>query len=463
MTVEGITHKPVIDHEKCKSCSVCLKACPAEIMPEMRREDDSLRAKIYGGADNYIKINIEKAFGSPSCQDTCPLHQDVRGYVKLISKGQYREALELIRETNPLPSVCGYVCHHPCENACTRSFVDEPISIKSLKRFVADYDDSHLRYPETGKAKKRKVCIVGSGPAGLTAAHELAKKGYDVEIIESYSEPGGMLAWAIPPFRLPREILKRDIGYIEKMGVTIRTGIRLGSDIAISDLKRAGAKAIIVAAGTPVSLKMNIENEGDFEGLLDCLTFLRRYAQNKKIFLGDTVLVVGGGNAAIDSARLAVRMGARNVKILYRRGLDEMPADKNEVEEAIIEGIHMEFLTTPKKMIASGGKVKALECVKTELREAPDSERPRPVVIPGSEFTVNADTVISAIGQEPDQTLRKTLGVDSETMSTSKEGIFAAGDFVNGPTTVVEAIASGKKAARAVDMYLSKKGNFHNG
>lgn len=458
MTVEGRTHRPIIDHDKCNTCSICLKACPAEIMPEMRREDDSLRAKIYGGADNYIKINIEKAFGPPSCQDTCPLHQDVRGYVNLISKGQYREALELIRETNPLPSVCGYVCHHPCESVCTRGFVDESISIKSLKRFVADYDDSHLRPPEAGKAKKNKVCIVGAGPAGLTAAHELAKKGYEVEIIESYSEPGGMLAWAIPPFRLPREILKRDIEYIKKMGVTIKTGVYFGINLTISDLKKAGAKAIIVATGTPVSLKMNVENESDFEGYVDCLTFLRRYVQHEEISLGDRVLVVGGGNAAIDSARLAVRVGARKVTILYRRGPDEMPADKDEVKEAIIEGIHIEFLTAPKKIITSGGKVKSLECVRTELREAPDSKRPRPVVIAGSEFTVNADTVISAIGQEPDKTLRKTLGVDSETMSISKEGVFAAGDFVNGPTTVVEAMASGKKAARAVDMYLSKKG-----
>ena len=460
MTIEGITHRPVIDHEKCNTCSICLKACPAEIMPEMRREGDSLRAKIYGGADNYIKINIEKAFGSPSCQDTCPLHQDVRGYVKLISKGQYREALELIRETNPLPSVCGYVCHHPCESACTRGFVDEPISIKSLKRFVAGYDDSHLRYPETGKAKKRKVCIVGSGPAGLTAAHELAKKGYEVEIIESYSEPGGMLVWAIPPFRLPREILKRDIEYIKKMGVTIKTGVYFGTDLTISDLKKAGAKAIIVATGTPVSLKMNIENESGFEGYVDCLMFLRKYVQHEEISLGDRVLVVGGGNAAIDSARSAARVGARNVTILYRRGPDEMPADRDEVKEALIEGIKIEFLTAPKRIIESGGKVKALECVRTELREAPDSKRPKPVAITGSEFTINADTIISAIGQEPDQTLRKTLGVDSEIMSTSKEGVFAAGDFVNGPTTVVEAMASGKKVARAVDMYLSKKSNL---
>ena len=366
----------------------------------------------------------------------------------------------MIRETNPLPSVCGYICHHPCESACTRGFVDEPISIKSLKRFVAGYDDSHLRYPETGKAKKRKVCIVGSGPAGLTAAHELAKKGYEVEIIESYSEPGGMLVWAIPPFRLPREILKRDIEYIKKMGVTIKTGVYFGTDLTISDLKKAGAKAIIVATGTPVSLKMNIENESGFEGYVDCLMFLRKYVQHEEISLGDRVLVVGGGNAAIDSARSAARVGARNVTILYRRGPDEMPADRDEVKEALIEGIKIEFLTAPKRIIESGGKVKALECVRTELREAPDSKRPRPVVIAGSEFTVNADTVISAIGQEPDQTLRKTLGMDSEITSTGKEGVFAAGDFVNGPTTVVEAMASGKKVARAVDMYLSKKSNL---
>ena len=455
MAAEGITHRPVIDYKKCNTCLVCLKKCPAEIMPEMRREDDSLRAKIYSSTDIDIKANTVNVSGFPPCQVTCPLSQDVHGYVKLISKGQYQEALELIRETNPLPSICGYICHHPCEDACTRGLVDEPISIKSLKRFVADYDDDHLRPPETGKVKNIKVCIIGAGPAGLMAAHELAKKGYEVEIVEFYSEPGGMLAWAIPPFRLPREILKRDIGYIKKMGVTIRTGIRFGSDITISDLKKAGAEAIIVATGTPVSMKMNIENENDFEGYMDCLSFLRRYTQHEEISLGDRVLVVGGGNAVVDSARSAARVGARSVTILYRRGPDEMPADTDEVKEALNEGIRIEFLTVPIRMIASGGKVKALECMKTDLQEAPDSGRLRPVIIAGSEFTINADTIISAIGQVPDHKLKKMLAADSKTISTDIDGVFVAGDFVNGPTTVVEAMASGKKTAQAVHNCLS--------
>ena len=456
MAVEGRTYRPVIDHAKCDACSVCLRACPGESMPEMRRENGTLRGEIYDDADTEVRININKALDLPPCQLDCPLHQDVRGYMKLIWEKRYREALELIRKTNSLPSVCGYICHRPCERSCIRVSVDEALSIRSLKRFVADYDDGNLKPPIGRERNGKKVAIVGSGPAGLTAAHELAKNGYEVDIVETYSEAGGMLAWAIPPFRLPREVLRRDIEYIQKAGVNIRTSVCLGLDLTISDLKKSGAQAIIIATGTTKGLKMNIENENDFEGNLDCLTFLKRYCNREEITIGNEVVVVGGGNAAVDSARSAVRLGARKTTILYRRGFAEMPADRNEVKEALIEGVNIEFLTAPVRVIASDGKIKGLGCVKTELREAPDSGKRRPVIITGTEFSLDADTIISAVGQEPDRTLKDTLAVDNETMLTSIDGVFAAGDFVNGPTTVVTAMASGKKAARAVDNYLSK-------
>ena len=464
MAVEGRTHKPVIDYTRCETCGVCLKACPAEPIPDFRSEPDSLRGKLYAHSDAEPRINVTKVFDLPNCQATCPVRQDVRGYMRLIAEGRYGEALELIREANPLPSVCGYVCHHPCESACTRGRVDDPLSIRSLKRFVTDYDDGRLKPPSVGKPKGKKVVVVGSGPAGLAAGHELARMGYQVEIIESYREAGGLLAWAIPAFRLPREILQRDIDYIRKMGVTIRTGTHFGSDEEISDLRKNGAHAVIVATGTQKSLKMNIENEDHHRGYLDCLDFLKACSDGRDVALGNQVLVIGGGNAAVDTARSALRKKAK-VTILYRRSLEEMPADTEEINDALREGIKIEFLTAPKKMVVSGDKVKGLECLKTELREADQSGRKRPVPVEGSEFVIEADTIITAVGQEPDYEPvasglaagRGNLSINRETLQANVDGVFAAGDFVNGASTVVEAMASGKKAAQAVALYLEGK------
>lgn len=465
MPVEGRTHKPVIDYNRCETCGVCLKACPAEVIPDFRDEEDSLRGKLYSSSDTEPRINVTKVFELPDCQATCPVRQDVRGYMRLIAEGRYGEAIELIREANPLPSVCGYVCHHPCESACTRGRVDDPLSIRSLKRFVTDYDDGRLNPPSVGKPKGKKVVIVGSGPAGLAAGHELARMGYQVEMIESYREAGGLLAWAIPAFRLPREILQRDIDYIRKMGVTIKTGMHFGSDVKISDLRKDGADAVILATGTQKSLKMNIENEDHHRGYLDCLDFLKACSDQKDVPLGNHVLVIGGGNAAMDTARSALRKSGAKVTLLYRRSLEEMPADREEINDALREGIKIEFLTAPKKMLVSGDKVKGLECIKTELRDADQSGRKRPVPVDGSEFVIEAGTIISAVGQQPDYepvaiglaSGSKALSVDRETLQASADGVFAAGDFVTGASTVVEAMASGKKAAQAVDRHLESK------
>ena len=466
MAVEGRTHKPVVDYNRCETCGACLKACPAEAIPEFRYEPDSLRGKLYARSDAEPRINVSKVFDLPNCQAACPIGQDVRGYMRLIAEGRYGEALELIREANPLPSVCGYVCHHPCESSCTRGGVEDPLSIRSLKRFVTDYDDGRLNPPSVGQPKGKKVVIIGSGPAGLAAGHELARMGYRVEIIESYREAGGFLAWAIPPFRLPREILQRDVDYIKKMGVTIRTGIHFGAHANISDLRENGAHAVIVATGTQKSLKLNIENEDRHEGILDCLGFLKGCSDRKDVALGSHVLVVGGGNAAVDTARSALRESGAKVTIVYRRSLEEMPADREEIHEALREGVRIEYLTAPKRMLVSGGRVKGLECLKTELREADLSGRKRPVPVEGSEFTLEAATVISAVGQQPDYepVLKglaadsRDLSIDRETMKVNVDGVFAAGDFVNGAGTVVDAMASGKKAARAVARYLERKG-----
>jgi NADPH-dependent glutamate synthase beta subunit-like oxidoreductase len=462
LAVEGRTHKPVVDYNRCETCGVCLKACPAEAIPDFRQEPESLRGKLYADSDADPRINVTKILDLPNCQATCPIRQDVRGYMRLIAEGRYGEAIELIREANPLPSVCAYVCHHPCESACTRGRVDDPLSIRSLKRFVTDYDDGRLHPPGKGIAKGKKVVIIGSGPAGLAAGHELARMGYEVEMIESYRKAGGFLAWAIPSFRLPGEILQRDIDYIRKMGITIRTGTTFGSDVKLSDFRNNGAHAVIVATGTQKSLKLRIENEDRHPGVLDCLDFLKACSEGRPLDLGRDVLVIGGGNAAVDTARSALRIRGTKVTIVYRRTLEEMPADREEIGEALREGVRIEYLAAPKKVLVSGDKVIGLECLKTELREADGSGRKRPVPVEGSEFVIGADTIISAVGQEPDYEPvarglaagGETLSINRETLQANVDGVFVAGDFVNGAGTVVEAMASGKKAAQAVARYL---------
>ena len=465
MAVEGRTHKPVIECDKCETCGVCFQACPAEVIPEMREEEDSLRGRLFDNADKEPRLNLSKSFGPPRCQAACPIGQDVQGYMRLIFEGRYREALGLIRDANPLPSVCGYVCHHPCERACTREGVDESLSIRALKRFVADYDDGGPALPERQATKKGKVAVIGSGPAGLTAAYELAKMGWAVEIIESYHEPGGMLAWAIPVFRLPRPVLKRDIGYIMKMGVEIRTGVVFGRDVSVEDLRDRGAQAVILATGTQKSVKMNILNENGLQGYMDCLAFLRTCSDGNPPPLGKRVLVVGGGNAAIDSARSALRGGGTRVSLIYRRTIDEMPAGREEVAEALREGVEIMCLTVPIGILESEGKVTGLECVSTEPGEEDSSGRRKPVPVEGSQFDIHGDTVISAVGQQQDYgDVSRGLAFEGgivetnrETMHTAVNGVFAAGDFLNGSTTVVEAMASGKKAASAVARYLEGK------
>ena len=463
--LEGVIYKPVIDVEKCGACGVCLRQCPAELLRELRKGEESLRGLAY----KYLETaqSLDRVPDSPPCQLKCPINQDIRGYVRLVAEEKYEEALELIRETNALPSVTGYVCHRPCESTCLRDSVEGPVAIRALKRFVADFDDSRLVPLQVGQNKGQKVTIVGSGPSGLAAAYDLTRDGFQVEIIEASSQPGGMLRWAIPSFRLPRKILDRDISYIQKMGVTIKTGIKLGAGVTLADLRNDGTDAVILAIGTQQGLKMGVENETSLSGYMDCLTFLRDYASGRQVALERKAIVIGGGNAAIDTARVALRCGVKEVKIFYRRSYEEMPADKDEIAEAQAEGVGIIYLSAPVRIIEKDGVVRGVEFIKTKLAQRDKSGRRSPVPIKGSEFVEKANSVISAVGQQADLSWNQnglsfklspgnTFMVNDSCM-TNIEGIFAAGDAVNGPTTIVEAMASGKKAASSAALYLSKE------
>jgi len=372
----------------------------------------------------------------------------------------------LIRETNPLPSVCGYVCHRPCEADCIRGVFDEALAIRKLKRFVTGYAGNMTDPPRRVEPRHGKVAIIGAGPAGLTAAHDLAVHDCSVEVIDSFDEPGGMLAWAIPEFRLPRKVLRRDIAYIRNMGVRIRTNLRFGHDVSLSELREEGVDAFIVATGTQRGLGIHGKEADGYDGYVDCLTFLRSYARHKHLETGTRVLVLGGGNAAVDSARTAIRLGAKEVKILYRRGPEQMPAHRDEIQAAKRDGVAVEFFSAPVRVLSSEGAVRGLACVKTEVREMAGSERPAPIPIPDSEYEMEADMIVCAIGQAPDPVpvtrgiwgdggRNRSLRADPESGLTQMPGIFVAGDFLHGPTTVVEAMASGRRAAQAAWTYLS--------
>ncbi len=415
----------------------------------------------------YKKCNagVCNALVSSPCHHTCPIGTEACSYIAFIAQGKFKEALEVNRWVNPLPSVCGRVCHHPCETRCRAGEVGEPISIRNLKRFLTDYEHETGEKPQVTPVpvKYEKVAVIGSGPAGLMAAWELQKKGYEVTIFEAEKIPGGMLAWAIPEYRLPKDILNSEIDAIKSLGVNIKTNTRVGKDITLNEILQQGYKALFIATGAPVNLKLGIPGE-DLEGVIDPIEFLKAYNLEKKAKIGKKVAVVGGGNTAIDAARTAWRLGA-DVTILYRRTRPEMPANKEEIEEAIKEGIKIEFLTLPVEAYGTNGKLSKIKCIRMALSDFDKSGRRKPVPVVGTEFELEIDTLIPAIGQEPDLTFLsgntgikiskwKTLEVDKETMSTNVPGIFAGGDVITGPATVIEAMSAGKIAAESIHRYL---------
>ena len=406
------------------------------------------------------------------CQNACPAGVDVPGFVSLIGEKRFDEALALHRERNPLAAICSRVCFHPCESKCRRSTLDDPLSIRSLKRYMVE-QEKEFNLPEMikdGANAKRKVAVVGAGPAGLSCAYFLARLGYRPTIFEAASEPGGMLVQAIPAYRLPRDILRREIGMIEKLGVQIRTNKVLGRDFTLTSMKEMGYEAVFLAVGAPKGAGLGMQGE-EAPGVTEAIDFLWQFNLTGKVPVGKNVVVVGGGNAAIDAARTALRLGAGSVTVAYRRTRAEMPAYREEVEEAEREGVKFQFLAAPVELEQEKGKLAAVKMRRMGLGDFDRSGRRKPVADPQGDFTMPADQLIAAVGQalKPNEIFdgvslklndREFIAVNPVNGQASEEWVFAGGDAASGPSSVIESIAAGEKAAVGMHAFLAGMGEI---
>jgi heterodisulfide reductase subunit A-like polyferredoxin len=453
-----------VDPLKCTACGDCAKECPVEF-PNDYEECLAPRAAIYHPFDQATPATygIDKR-GEPPCRATCPIHVNAQGYVALIGDGKFKEALDLVRERNPFPGITGRVCHHPCEEVCERAKVDEPIAICALKRAAADGAGEEELWggPEVAEATGKKVGVIGSGPAGLLCAFDLAQRGHGVTVYEALPVVGGMLAVGIPSYRLPRDVLADEVGVLERMGVEIKVSTPVGEKVSFEDLLK-GYDAVFMAPGCHVSRRLGMPGE-ELSGVVGAVEFLRAFNLGEEVEVGRRVAVVGGGNAAIDAARTALRLGAEKVTIVYRRSRVEMPANEEEIEEAEHEGVEILYLANPTKAMGEG-KLERMECIRMELGEPDASGRRRPVPVEGSEFELEVDMLIPAISQSPElgylgeghgieMSRWGTPAVDEETLQTSVEKVFAGGDAVTGPATYIEAMAAGRKAGESIHRYM---------
>lgn len=432
-----------LDENKCIGCALCIKQCPCQVLELVEKKP----------AKNQ----------QPACQFACPAGIDIRGYMNILTNGgSFEDAWYLTTDRNPMPAITGRICPHPCETTCNRNYLDLPVNINASEQFIGDYGiKAKLAFKKNGKKYSEKIAVVGSGPSGFSCAYQLARLGYPVTIFEANKKFGGMLRYGIPEYRLPEDIIDKELQKVINLGVEVKCNTKIGRDISLADLKNK-YKAVYLAIGAHKGKRLGIEGE-DASNVYPGIDFLHQIANETKIDLGNKVVVIGGGNAAIDAARVARRLGA-DVTILYRRTIREMPALASEVEEAQKEGIKIEFLSAPVKIIKNKeNKAVSATCIKMELGELDDSGRKEPKPVEGTEYAIEMTSLISAVGQVVDpEGLEELINKDrrvstNEDCETAERGIFAGGDVTEGRGTVAQAIRLGNIAAESIDAFIRDK------